>query len=36
MLIEGPTGAHLFPKASDDPEAVTAEVMFFIENLIRR
>jgi prolyl oligopeptidase len=35
LLLEGPTGGHLFPKASTDPEAVTAEAMFFIETLMR-
>jgi prolyl oligopeptidase len=35
LLIEGPTGGHLFPKAATDPEAVTAEAMFFIETLMR-
>jgi prolyl oligopeptidase len=35
LLIEGPTGGHLFPKGSTDPEAVTAEAMFFIETLMR-
>jgi len=35
LLIEGATGGHLFPKASTDPEAVTAEAMFFIETLMR-
>jgi prolyl oligopeptidase len=35
LLIEGPTGAHLFPKSSTDPDAVTAEVMFFIDALMQ-
>jgi prolyl oligopeptidase len=35
LLIEGPTGGHLFPKASANPEAVTAEIIFFIQNLMR-
>ena len=35
LLIEGPTGAHLFPKASTDPQAVAAEAMFFIKALMR-
>jgi prolyl oligopeptidase len=35
LLMEGPTGGHLFPKASTDPDAVTAEAMFFIETLMR-
>ena len=35
LLIENPTGGHLFPKASTDPQAVTAEVMFFIQSLMR-
>ena len=35
LLLEGPTGGHLFPKASTDPDAVTAEAMFFIETLMR-
>jgi prolyl oligopeptidase len=35
LLIEGPTGGHLFPKAATNPEAVTAEAMFFIETLMR-
>jgi prolyl oligopeptidase len=35
LLIEGATGGHLFPKASVNPEAVAAEVMFFIDNLMR-
>ena len=35
LLLEGPTGGHLFPKATTDPDAVTAEAMFFIETLMR-
>ena len=35
LLMEGPTGGHLFPKASTDPDAVAAEAMFFIETLMR-
>jgi prolyl oligopeptidase len=35
LILEGPTGGHLFPKATTDPEAVTAEAMFFIETLMR-
>lgn len=35
LLIESPTGGHLFPKAFVNPEAVTAEVMFFVERLMQ-
>ncbi|WP_447763553.1 prolyl oligopeptidase family serine peptidase [Sphingopyxis panaciterrae] len=35
LLIEGPTGGHIFPKAATNPEAVTAEVLFFIDALMR-
>jgi prolyl oligopeptidase len=35
LILEGSTGGHLFPKATTDPDAVTAEAMFFIETLMR-